>query len=48
MLLAWHIKQPFCNFRYDQRSLIKIDSFETLREQLEFDIQKTVHRNIFL
>ena len=36
MLLAWYIKQPFCNFRYDQRSLIKINNFRTLREQLEY------------
>jgi hypothetical protein len=34
MLLARYIKQPFCNFRYDQRSLIKINNLKTFREQL--------------
>jgi hypothetical protein len=46
MLLASYIKQPFCNFRYDQRSLITINNLNTLREQLEFDIQRTVNCDI--
>ena len=35
MLLTCYIKQPFCNFRYDQHSVTKINNFKSLREQLE-------------